>query len=80
MRNGCPPTSISCACYGTAVWRFTVDELGQASGVELVVHNLVSTQPGPSDPATLLARAEELIRDTRFPPSEGRSVVVPPLG
>jgi hypothetical protein len=66
--------------YGTAVWRFTVDELGQASGVEVVVHNLVSTRPGPSDPSTLLARGEELVRDTRFPPSEGGSVVVLPLG
>lgn len=50
------------------------------SGVELVVHNLVSTGPEPSDPATLLARAEERVRETRFPPSEGRSVVVLPLG
>jgi hypothetical protein len=66
--------------YGTAVWRFTVDELGQASEVELVVHNLVSIRPGPSDPAALLARAEEQVRETRFPPSEGRSVVVLPLG
>jgi hypothetical protein len=65
--------------YGTAVWRFTVDEVGAVSMVELVVDNLVPLRPGSDAPA-LLTVIGERIQETTFPSSKGTSVVSLPLG
>jgi hypothetical protein len=65
--------------YGKAVWRITVDGDGGVSEVEAVVDNLIGAHPA-ADPSALLSVGAALIRDAAFPPGDGSSTVVLPLG
>jgi hypothetical protein len=49
------------------------------SEVEAVVDNLIGAHPA-ADPSALLSVGAALIRDAAFPPGDGSSTVVLPLG
>jgi len=66
--------------YGKAIWRFSVDENGLVSQVNLIVNNLVAARHETGDVSALFAVSEEIIRDSAFPPSKGTSTVLLPLG
>lgn len=65
--------------FGEAVWRVEVDRGGHVSRVQPVVDNLTAAR-WDGDPAELLAAGDAFIRDAAFPPSDGSSTVLLPLG